>query len=93
MPGRANQKSSIVPNGAQCLYLLPQLLLVCEQPKSLLPFLAPLYLFLPTHHHVIVLFLTEFLKRREVVDSMSSRFNVLDMTISTTAPIDAKTHV
>jgi hypothetical protein len=24
---------------------------------------------------------------------MSSRFNVLDMTISTTAPIDAKTHV
>jgi hypothetical protein len=27
------------------------------------------------------------------LDSISSRFNVLNMLISTTAPIDAKTHV
>jgi hypothetical protein len=27
------------------------------------------------------------------IDSISSRFNVLNMPISTTAPIDAKTHV
>jgi hypothetical protein len=39
-----------------------------------------------------LLFLT-YEKYPVYLDSISSRFNVLDMPISTTAPIDAKTHV
>jgi hypothetical protein len=35
----------------------------------------------------------QVMEQREILDSISSRFNVLNMPISTTAPIDAKTHV